>query len=119
MPRPALIDELFRDADATVVLDDDVRARGFAALRRFGRGHVIGPVVAPDAQAAQALIAHLAGLNVGRFTRIDIDFDSGLAEWVEGQGLLRVDAPTVMVRGAPLTHDTDTRLFAIVTQALG
>ena len=30
MPRAALIDELFRDADATVVLDDDGRARGFA-----------------------------------------------------------------------------------------
>ena len=50
MPRPALIDELFRDADATVVLDDDGRARGFAMLRRFGRGHAIGPVVASDAE---------------------------------------------------------------------
>jgi ribosomal protein S18 acetylase RimI-like enzyme len=119
MPRPALIDELFRDADTTVVLDEDGRARGFAVLRRFGRGHVIGPVVAPDNDGAQALIAHLAGLNAGRITRIDIDFDSGLAEWVESLGLLRVDAPTVMVRGAPLAHDADARLYAIVTQALG
>lgn len=119
MPRPALIDELFRDADATVVLDEDGRARGFAMLRRFGRGHTIGPVVAPDAEGAQALIAHLAGLNAGRFTRIDIDFDSGLAEWVESLGLLRVDAPTTMVRGAPLVRDADARLYAIVTQALG
>jgi ribosomal protein S18 acetylase RimI-like enzyme len=119
MPRPALIDELFRDADTTVVLDEDGLARGFAMLRRFGRGHVIGPVVAPDNDGAQALIAHLAGLNAGRITRIDIDFDSGLAEWVESLGLLRVDAPTVMVRGAPLAHDADARLYAIVTQALG
>lgn len=119
MPRPALIDALFRDADTTVVLDEDGRARGFAILRRFGRGHVIGPVVAPDNDGAQALIAHLAGLNAGRFTRIDIDFDSGLAEWLESLGLLRVDAPTVMVRGAPLARDADARLYAIVTQALG
>jgi ribosomal protein S18 acetylase RimI-like enzyme len=119
MPRPALIDELFRDADTTVVLDEDGRARGFAVLRRFGRGHVIGPVVAPDNDGAQALIAHLVGLNAGRITRIDIDFDSGLAEWVESLGLLRVDAPTVMVRGAPLARDADARLYAIVTQALG
>lgn len=119
MPRAALIDELFRDADATVVLDDDGRARGFAMLRRFGRGHAIGPVVAPEAEGAQALIAHLVGLNAGRFTRIDIDFDSGLAEWVESLGLLRVDAPTTMVRGAPLARDADARLYAIVTQALG
>lgn len=119
MPRPALIDELLREADATVVLDEDSRARGFAVLRRFGRGHAIGPVVAPDGDGAQALIAHLAGLNAGRFTRIDIDFDSGLAEWVESLGLLRVDTPTVMVRGAPLVNAPDARLYATVTQALG
>ena len=119
MPRPALIDELFRDADTTVVLDEDGRARGFAMLRRFGRGHAIGPVVAPEAEGAQALIAHLSGLNAGRFTRIDIDFDSGFGEWLESLGLLRVDAPTAMVRGAPLARDANARLYAIVTQALG
>lgn len=118
MPRDALIDQLFRDADATVVLDQEGGARGFAMLRRFGRGHVIGPVVAPGTDGAKALIAHLVGLNAGRFTRIDIDFDSGLAEWLESLGLLRVDAPTVMVRGAPLARDKDTTLYAIVTQAL-
>jgi predicted N-acetyltransferase YhbS len=119
MPRDALIDELFRDADATVVLDQDGSARGFAMLRRFGRGHAIGPVVAPGVDGAKALIAHLAGLNAGRFTRIDIDFDSGLAEWLESLGLLRVDAPTTMVRGAPLQRDANAQLYAIVTQALG
>lgn len=103
MPRDALIDDLLASADACVVLDDDGEARGFAMLRRFGRGHAIGPVVAPDAESAKALIAHLAGINAGHFTRIDIDFDSGLAEWLESIGLLRVDAPTTMVRGAPLT----------------
>lgn len=120
MPRPALIDELLAQAEACVVLDHDGTQKGFAILRRFGRGHVIGPVVAPDAESAKAMIAHLAGMNAGRFTRIDIDFDSGLAEWLEGIGLLRVDAPTTMVRGAPLQHPEGApRLFAIVTQALG
>jgi predicted N-acetyltransferase YhbS len=119
MPRRELIADLFASAEATVVLDHEGQARGFAMLRRFGRGHAIGPVVAPDNEGAQALIAHLAGLNAGRFTRIDIDFDSGLAEWVETLGLLRVDAPTTMVRGAPLAHDANARLYAIVTQALG
>lgn len=120
MPRDALIDELFRDADATVVLDEAGRATGFAMLRRFGRGHAIGPVVAaPESEGAQALIAHLVGLNAGRFTRIDIDFDSALGEWLESLGLLRVDAPTTMVRGAPLALDANARLYAIVTQALG
>lgn len=120
MPRPALIDDLLAQAEACVVLDHDGTQKGFSILRRFGRGHVIGPVVAPDAESAKALIAHLAGVNAGRFTRIDIDFDSGLAEWLESIGLLRVDAPTTMVRGAPLQHPEGApRLFAIVTQALG
>jgi predicted N-acetyltransferase YhbS len=120
MPRDALIDELFREAEATVVLDHDGTAQGFGMLRRFGRGHAIGPVVAPDAEGAKALIAHLSGLNAGRFTRIDIDFDSGLAEWVESLGLLRVDAPTTMLRGSALVSPPGApKLHAIVTQALG
>lgn len=119
MPRPALIDDLLAQAEACVVLDHDGTQKGFAILRRFGRGHVIGPVVAPDAESAKALIAHLAGTNAGRFTRIDIDFESGLTEWLESLGLLRVDAATTMVRGAPLQHPEGApRLFAIVSQAI-
>lgn len=119
MPRPALVETLLAEADSTVVLDEDGVARGFAMLRRFGRGHLIGPVVAPDEEGAKALIAHLAGQAAGRFVRIDIDFDSGLAEWLESLGLLRVDAPTTMVRGTPPAPAKGARLFAITTQALG
>jgi len=120
MPRHALIDDLLIQADACVVLDHDGEQRGFGMLRRFGRGHAIGPVVAPNVESAKALIAHLAGANAGHFTRIDIDFDSGLSEWLERIGLLRVDAPTTMVRGTPLAHSPgDPFLFAIVNQAVG
>lgn len=119
MPRHALIDDLLAQSDACVVLDHDGTPKGFAMLRRFGRGHSIGPVIASDAGGAKALIAHLAGMNAGNFTRIDIDFDSGLTEWLEGIGLLRVDAPTTMVRGKPLVqHESGPQLFAIVTQAI-
>lgn len=122
MPRDALIDELLADAEAAVVLDEEGVARGFGLLRRFGRGHLIGPVIAPDDEGARALIAHLAGINTGRFTRIDIDADSGLAEWVEALGLARVDAPVTMQRGGKLVTDAAPgapRLYAIVTQAIG
>ena len=120
MPRDALIADLLAASDACVVLDHDNAPRGFAMLRRFGRGHAIGPVVAPDAEGAKALIAHLAGMNAGNFTRIDIDFASGLAEWLESIGLLRVDTLTTMVRGAPLAMPPGgPSLFAIVTQATG
>lgn len=118
MPRVALIEDLLAQAD-TVVLDHDGQAEGFAMLRRFGRGLDVGPVVAPHAEGAKALIAHLVGLNAGKFVRIDIDFDSGLAEWLESLGLMRVDAPTLMARGTPAPPSAQARLFALVTQALG
>jgi hypothetical protein len=118
MPRTALVTALLNSAD-TVVLDQDGHARGFAMLRRFGRGLAIGPVVAPDAEGAKALIAHLVGLNAGKFVRVDVDFDSGLTEWLESLGLMRVDAPTVMVRGAQATRVEGARLFGLVNQALG
>lgn len=121
MPRDALIAELLAGAEACVVLDHDNTPRGFAILRRFGRGHAIGPVVAPDAEGAKALIAHLASVNAGHFTRIDVDFASGLSEWLEAIGLPGVDAPTTMVRGASLIKPAQRglELFAIVTQAVG
>lgn len=118
MPREGLITGLLAQSD-TVVLDHEGEARGFAMLRRFGRGLQIGPVVAPDAEGAKALIAHLVGLSAGKFVRIDVDFDGGLTEWLETLGLLRVDAPTEMVRGAPLAVVPGVRKFAIATQALG
>jgi predicted N-acetyltransferase YhbS len=120
MPRDALLDELLSDAETTVVLDEGGAVRGFGLLRRFGRGHVIGPVVAPDVEGARALIAHLVGSNAGRFTRIDIDLDSGLGEWLEGMGLLRVDAPVRMQRGPaqPAAAPRAPKSYAVVTQAL-
>ena len=118
MPRDHLLTGLLTQAD-TVVLDYADQARGFAMLRRFGRGLVIGPVVAPDAAGAMALIAYLVGLSAGKFVRIDVDFDGGLTEWLESLGLLRVDMATEMLRGSIPAGEAVVRRFALVTQALG
>jgi GNAT superfamily N-acetyltransferase len=120
MPRPALVADLLSSAEACVVLDQDNSPRGFAMLRRFGRGHVVGPVMAPDAEGAKALIAHLVSRNAGHFTRIDVDRSSGLPDWLESIGLPNVDSPTTMVRGMLSAAGAgDPRMFAIVTQAIG
>jgi len=120
MARDRLVAELLAHAEAGVVLDHDDRPRGYALLRRFGRGHVIGPVVAPDMAGARALIAHLAGHTAGRFTRLDIDAETGLAHFLEDLGLKRVDAPTTMRRGPadPLSPGAPV-LVSLATQALG
>ncbi len=102
-----------------VVLDRDGEPVGFALMRRFGRGHVIGPLVAPHIEGAQALISHLVGSNEGKFVRIDVDGNSGLSDWLDGLGLQQVDAVVTMVRGAAPQPESDVRVFAVTNQALG
>jgi len=116
--RDKVIAELTRDGDA-VILDDSGDTVGFAFFRRFGRGHVIGPVVARDTAAARALVAHWIGLNAGMFLRVDVPGESGLSDWLDDLGLARVSPVLTMVRGAPLDPPGPFRTFGLVSQALG
>jgi len=50
-PRESLIAALMENGEA-IVHDDAGEMVGFAFYRRFGRGHVIGPVVARDTASA-------------------------------------------------------------------
>ncbi|HEY8609681.1 MAG TPA: GNAT family N-acetyltransferase [Roseomonas sp.] len=118
MHRDALIEAVLSTSDG-VVLDRDGEAIGFALIRRFGHGQVIGPVVAPDADGARALIAHWLGSRSGQFMRIDVPGDSGLSPWLESLGLARVDTGEVMIRGAPPRGSGAVSRFALVSQALG
>lgn len=102
-----------------VVLDRDGEPVGFALMRRFGRGHVIGPLVAPHIEGAQALISHWVGSNEGKFVRIDVTGDSGLSGWLDGLGLTQVDSVVTMARGEAPEPQGAERVFAIANQALG
>lgn len=117
MARGRVLALLLADAEA-IVLDRDGVASGFAMLRRFGRGKVIGPVVAPDPEAARMLAAHWLGQRQGEFIRIDVTEDSALSPWLEEVGLPAVDTVTRMVRGRP-PAPAAVRAFALVSQALG
>lgn len=56
-------------------------------------------MVVLDVESVKVLIVYLVGINVGYFICIDIDFDSGLVEWLESIGLLCVDVFIIMVCG--------------------
>jgi hypothetical protein len=71
-------------------LERDGHLVGFAVFRRFGRGYVIGPVVAEEAEGAKALIADWIAGHGSDFLRIDVTVWSGLSPWLEGQGLPQV-----------------------------
>jgi len=52
--------------------------------------------------------------------RVDVEADSGLAEWLEALGLACVDRPTTMYKdGEPLKAVGGWRNFVLATQALG
>ena len=118
MPRDELMRQLL-DQGETVVLAREGEAVGFSIVRRFGRGHVIGPVVAPDLEGAKALIGHWCSRFAGKFLRLDVDAASGLPAWLEAQGLPRVDTVTTMVHGGPLERGSEFGGWALVSQALG
>lgn len=110
----------------SVVLERDGEIVGFSVLRRFGRGHVIGPVVAlrsQDDARAKALIGHWLTAREGEFIRIDVPVETGLTGWLSEQGLKRVDTCPKMVLNASATEhrgvpDPVCRLYALVSQAM-
>lgn len=100
-----------------ILLERNGTPEGFAMLRPFGRGEVIGPVAAPDATSAWALIAHFLTARAGAFVRIDIT-NPALAPLLTAHGLPAVDEALRMVRGTP-PAPAATRSFALINQALG
>jgi N-acetylglutamate synthase-like GNAT family acetyltransferase len=117
--RSALMSSLRERAKFAVVRDQgDVQA--FAAIRRFGRGLVIGPVVARKLHEARCLIDFLLADNAGEFARIDTDETTDLGEWLTRRGLAHVGGGITMRRtaGEPKDETTPHRTYALVSQAL-
>ncbi len=113
--RGALVERLLNVGRA-VVYEGDGEPAGFAVVRVFGHGQLIGPVVAPDESVASALVR--AAARPG-FVRLDVPAGAPvLAESLEEMGLTVVDAPVVMVRGDWPPSESQ-RGFALVSQALG
>ena len=102
-----------------IVLARGDEAVGFAIFRRFGRGYAIGPVVAPDAERAKALMSHWVAMHPGKFLRIDIPASTGLGPWLDSIGLAKVDTVVTMVKGVAPARAEDLRAYALVNQALG
>lgn len=119
MPRTEVMTQLLSVADSAVVIEADGELTGFSVMRRFGRGHQIGPVVAANTECAKALIAHWATAYAGSFVRVDVTAESGLSPWLAELGLAQVDTVVVMVRGDMPAPDASVRQYAILNQAIG
>jgi len=79
------------------------RLEGYAMRRSFGRGVVIGPIVAQSEDDAVRLAASLLADLPGRFARIDTRHPSGrFGTFLQASGLKLFDTVSTMTRGAPL-----------------
>jgi GNAT superfamily N-acetyltransferase len=118
LERRGMLDKLLQSGDG-YVLERDGMACGYAISRLFGRGHVIGPVIAESPADARALIeAALADLG-RRFVRIDTSATSQLGGWLESIGLQRVSDATTMILGAQSLAAGPARTFAVANQSFG
>jgi GNAT superfamily N-acetyltransferase len=116
--RKDLIARLLK-ASKGVILTRNNEPVGFALFRRFGRGYTVGPTVAPDQAGARTLISHWLGSKAGMFCRLDVTEESGLSPWLDELGLPLVGQVTQMIRGRAPQTDPETKLFSLVSQALG
>jgi GNAT superfamily N-acetyltransferase len=117
--RSALIRSLLASGDAWLV-DRAGQPAGFAILRAFGRGMIIGPIVASSEDEAIALVAAAAKAAPPGMLRVDIPANAeGLAAWLAAAGLPAIDTVTVMLRGNwPATWQGLQR-FGLALQAWG
>ncbi|WP_298376235.1 GNAT family N-acetyltransferase [Azospirillum sp.] len=122
--RTGLIERLFAQS-VGYGLDRDGELVAFALCRPFGRGHVVGPVVAGLDEDAVAVVRPHVDAHDGRFLRLDTHLDDGVFPLFVARSGLRIhDTVLTMSLGAPLA-DPATRgpdrpvTFALATQALG
>ncbi|MCJ8140977.1 GNAT family N-acetyltransferase [Falsirhodobacter halotolerans] len=93
---------------------------GVAVLRPFGRGHVVGPVIADTPAAARALMAEAARRCAGGFLRVDLPARHDLSPFAETLGLAHAGGGTAMTtRPAERPASATPETFALVSQAFG
>jgi GNAT superfamily N-acetyltransferase len=114
--REALMTRLLADGQG-VVTETSGAVSGFAVARTFGRGNLIGPVIAGSTADAEALVA--ASLVDG-FNRIDVTgAGEALQPLLDRAGLHVVDTVIVMTRGDWPVCAPSPLAFALASQAFG
>lgn len=102
------------------VAERDGEPAGFALCRQFGRGHVVGPIVAEDDAMAIALTRPHVAAHDGNFLRVDTAFEqTGFGRFLEASGMPIFDTVTPMIRGRSHGGAGAAKTYGLVTQALG
>lgn len=120
LDRSALMRGLI-DEEPFLLLRDQKDLRGFSSCRPFGRGFILGPLVARDDEAFKTLLNASIARHEGQFLRVDLtDAASSAATLVEAAGLAQVGGGVAMARPGSETikPSGDARVYALASQAL-
>ncbi|RWB51568.1 GNAT family N-acetyltransferase [Mesorhizobium sp.] len=115
--REALIDVLAERGEFAVIRRNGAIV-AYAAIRQFGRGEVIGPVIAGSAEVAKTLIGFFASSRPGAFLRVDTDSRTGISDWLAQIGLAHVGGGMAMDRPQKM-GSARPKVYALANQALG
>ena len=116
--------ELLLPQSTGLVLERGGDVVGYALCRPFGRGHVIGPLVARNDEDAAALASPLIAEHAGSFVRLDTRNETGpFAELLVRSGLPVFDTVTTMSLGpGPWLRTPDAggtpRVYGLASHAL-
>jgi hypothetical protein len=98
------------------------RLEACALIRPFGRGLVVGPVIAGSDDDAIRVLHPLLAAENGRFVRIDVgDAQGRLAEFAEQCGLSVAETVTRMSLGRPwpFSRGAAPTMYALASHATG
>lgn len=117
--RGGMLDALL-DLSSGVIATRAGKACGFALMRRFGKGQVIGPVVAETEQIALQIIAPLIARSEGTFLRMDIPAPgSALSSFLTASGMALFDTVTEMRIGPQRRASEGAVTFGLAAHSLG
>ncbi|HTE62182.1 MAG TPA: GNAT family N-acetyltransferase [Solirubrobacteraceae bacterium] len=117
--RADVLSRYFTLAEQLRVIERDGAVRGFAAAAANVDNVVVGPLVAPDLDAARTLIADVASA-IDAPVRLDLDHrHDGLLEWARERGVMPRNDTWLMVHGERELPGARDRLILPVMQALG
>jgi len=114
LDRTRVLNTLTHNAAVAVAGPPDA-VTGFVARRQFGRGALIGPLVAPDAAIAVALAGFVAEPG---FLRMELP-SASLKPWATARGLACVGEVQAMTTGDWPTPSAPHTSMALASQAFG
>ncbi|MBT9385103.1 GNAT family N-acetyltransferase [Pseudooceanicola sp. CBS1P-1] len=117
--RRAILDVLLGASEA-IVAERGGQIEGFAMMRNFGKGKVIGPLIAEQDDVAMQLAAHFIMAQEGSFLRLDTIVESERFEaFLSAAGMGVYDTVTDMRFGRLRRATTGPVTYGLAMQSLG